>query len=580
MRTGKSYRSCQRRVGAGPESRTGAQRDRSAELHSALPRESRWKPAASRRSNFFVLRRGRVLAALAGLLLLAAPAGQAQFSFSTNAGIITLTQYYGYDSSVTIPDFVNIVGDGAFFYDYSWRLTNVTIPNSVTTIGDDAFNYCWSLTSVTIPNSVTTIGDGAFSECFRLTSVTIPNSVINIGDYAFDSCSNLTSVTIPNSVTSIADLTFAYCTSLTNLTIPNSVTSIGGWAFEGCTSLTNVTIPNSVTNVGDSAFWRCTSLTNVTIPNSVTSIGNAAFLGCSSLRSVTIPNSVTSIGDSAFGGCSSLRRVTIPNSVTNIGGGAFGGCSSLTNIAVDVANPAYASLGGVLFNNALSTLIVYPGGLAGNYVIPNSVTNFGDEAFYGCSGLTNVTIPDSVTNVGDGAFYGCSGLTNVTIPNSVTSIGGWAFAACSSLRSVTIPNSVTNIGDYAYEGCSSLVSVYFQGNAPSADCNVFYYDPVTVYYLPGTTGWGTTFACVPTAPWTLPYPLVLNSASGFGVQSHGFGFTISWATNLSVVVEAATNLANPVWTPLATNPLVNGTNCFSDPYWTNYPGRFYRIVSQ
>ena len=382
MRTGKSYRSCQRRVGAGQESRTGAQRVRSAELHSALPRESRWKPAASRRSNFFVLRRGRVLAALAGLLLLAAPAGQAQFSFSTNAGIITLTQYYGYDSSVTIPDFVNIVGDRAFYF--SWSLTNVTIPNSVTTIGDDAFALCLSLTNVTIPNSVTTIGDGAFMNCYRLTSVTIPDSV-----------------------TSIGYLTFAYCTSLTNVTIPDSVTSIGGWAFIQCYGLTSVTIPNSVTNVGEYAFGGCNSLTNVTIPNSVTSIGDDAFLFC-----------------------------------------------------------------------------------------------------------------------------------------------------------------------------SNLVSVYFQGNAPSADCNVFSYDPVTVYYLPGTTGWGTTFACVPTAPWTLSYPLVLNSASGFGVQSNGFGFTISWATNLSVVVEAATDLANPVWTPLATNPLVNGTNYFSDPNWTNYPGRFYRIVSR
>jgi hypothetical protein len=555
MRTGKSFRGCQRWVGAGRESRTGAQRDRSAELHSALPRESRWKPAASRRSNFFVLRRCRVLTALAGLLLLAAPAGQAQFNYSTNAGIITLTQYTGTASSVTIPDFVNIVGNGAF-------------------------HYSWNLTNVTIPNSVTTIGDGAFSSCFSLTSVTIPDSVINIGDYAFDSCSNLTNVTIPDSVTSIGYLTFAYCTSLTNVTIPDSVTSIGGWDFEGCTSLTNVTIPNTVTTVGEYAFEGCTSLTNVTIPNTVTTVGDGAFADCFSLTSVNIGDSVTSIGDYAFFGCSSLTSVNIGDSVTSIGDYAFRGCSSLTNIAVDAANPAYASLGGVLFNNALSTLIEYPLGLAGNYVIPNGVTTIGYEAFMNCSKLTSVAFGDSVTSIGEGAFYGCSGLTNLTIPNSVTTIGYAAFDSCSKMTSVAIGDSVTNVGDYAYKGCSNLVSVYFQGNAPSADCNVFSYDTVTVYYLPGTTGWGTTFACVPTAPWTLPYPLVLNSASGFGVQSNGFGFTISWATNRSVVVEAATNLANPVWTPLATNPLVNGTNYFSDPNWTNYPRRFYRIVSQ
>ena len=230
--------------------------------------------------------------------------------------------------------------------------------------------------------------------------------------------------------------------------------------------------------------------------------------------------------DAAFDSCSSLTSVAIGDSVTSIGDYAFAACSSLTNIAVDAANASYASLGGVLFNNAMSTLIEFPVGLAGNYVIPNSVTTIGDVAFMNCYKLTSVTLGDSVTNIGGNAFYYCSNLTNVTIGDSVA-----------------------NIGDGAFEYCYGLTSVYFQGNAPTAHCNVFYFDPVTVYYLPGTTGWGTTFACVPTAPWTLPYPLVLNSASGFGVQSNGFGFTISWATNLSVVVEAATHLANPVWTP-------------------------------
>ena len=101
----------------------------------------------------------------------------------------------------------------------------------------------------------------------------------------------------------------------------------------------------------------------------------------------------------------------------------------------------------------------------------------------------------------------------------------------------------------------------------------------TVYYLPGTSGWSSTFAGHRTALWTLPYPQVLNNAPGFGVQNNQFGFTISWATNLSIIVQAATNLANPVWTPMATNPLVNGTNFFSDPNWSNYPGHFYRISS-
>jgi hypothetical protein len=279
-----------------------------------------------------------------------------------------------------------------------------------------------------------------------------------------------------------------------------------------------------------------------TIPNSVTSIGVGAFLYCSSLTSVTIPNSVTSIGVLAFGNCTSLTSVTIPDSVTSIGDSAFDG-SGLTNVTIG-----------------------------------NSVTSIGDEAFINCTSLTSVIVPNSVTNIGYDAFENCTSLSSVTIPGSVTSIGAFAFSYCTSLTSVTIPNSVTNIGSYAFQACG-LTSVYFTGNAPlpTNDSTVFYYDFATVYYLPGTTGWGAVFDYLPTALWFLPNPQILNNGPGFGVQSGGFGFTISWATNVSVVVEAATNLANPVWIPVSTNTLTGGTNYFSDPQWTNYPGRFYRI---
>ena len=154
---------------------------------------------------------------------------------------------------------------------------------AVTSIGDDAFDYCTSLTSITIPNSVTSIGQFAFSGCKSLTSITIPNSVTTIGNYAFSSCSSLTSITIPNSVTTIGEGAFSSCSSLTSITIPNSVTSIGNNAFSSCSSLTSITIPNSVTSIGYGAFYNCDSLTSITIPNSVTSIGWYAFNGCTSL---------------------------------------------------------------------------------------------------------------------------------------------------------------------------------------------------------------------------------------------------------------------------------------------------------
>ena len=183
------------------------------------------------------------------------------------------------------------------------------IPNSVTTIGEDAFYGCDNLISVTIPDGVTTIADSAFFACESLTSVTIGNGVTSIGDYAFRDCESLTSVTIPDSVTSISHSAFSWCDSLTSITIPDSVTTIDGYAFSNCESLTSVTIPDSVTSIGDWAFIDCSGLTSVTVGNGVTTIGVCVFSGCSSLTSVTIGNGVTSIGASAFAYCDGLRDV-------------------------------------------------------------------------------------------------------------------------------------------------------------------------------------------------------------------------------------------------------------------------------
>ena len=247
-------------------------------------------------------------------------------------------------------------------------LTSITIPDSVTTIGDFTFYGCQSLTSITIPDSVTTIGGGTFYECSSLTSITIPDSVTTIGDDTFYECSSLTSITIPDSVTSIGYRAFSGCSSLTSITIPAKVENIGGASFGYCSSLKSIeideknknylsengiifskekkviiaypagkteksyNIPNTVTSIGDGAFSGCASLTSVTIPDSVTSISDGAFSGCSSLTSITIPDSVPSIGDRAFSGCTSLTSITIPKNVSSIGNYAFENCDSLANV--------------------------------------------------------------------------------------------------------------------------------------------------------------------------------------------------------------------------------------------------------
>ncbi len=449
-------------------------------------------------------------------------------------------------TSVTIPNSVTSIRDKAF---YGCRgLTSVTIGSSVTSIGEDAFMFCSGLTKaefasieslcnisfgnsdanplyyakhlyingqevtdLVIPNSVTSIGDRAFSGCNGLTSITIPNSVTSIGSSAFYNCSGLTSVTIPNSVTSIGSSAFYGCSGLTSVTIPNSVTSIGISAFSGCSGLTSVTIPNSVTSIGDRAFSGCNGLTSITIPNSVTSIGNTAFLGtawydnqpnglvyagkvaygykgtmptgtnislkegtlgigggafesCTALTSVTIPESVTSIGIGAFYGCTGLTSVTIPNSVTSIGIGAFDYTAWYDNQPNGLV---YAGKVAYKYKGTMPT--------GTNISLEEGTLGIAGYAFSYCSGLTSVTIPNSVTSIGERAFRECSGLTSVTIGNSVTSIGSYAFYGCNGLTSVTIPNSVTRIGNNAFSHCSSLSKIYcYAENVPSTESELIF----------------------------------------------------------------------------------------------------------
>ena len=351
-------------------------------------------------------------------------------------------------------------------------LTDYSIRRGSKSICDQAFLWqCSSLQSVTIPDSVTSIGDRAFSWCTSLQSVTIPDSVTSIDESAFSWCTSLQSVIIPDSVTSIGDRAFWGCTSLQSVIIPDSVTSIGNKAFSDCKSLQSVTIPDSVTSISDSAFSGCSSLQSVTIPDSVTSIGRRAFSKCSSLQSVTIPDSVTSIGAGAFSGCSSLHSFTIPDSVTSINGNPFFSCPArIINYSkhfVIVENNLYTS--------DKRKLISYLS-KENHFIIPDSVTSIGAMAFFACSSLQSVAIPGSVTSIGTGAFTWCSSLQSVTIPGSVTSIGNVAFWGCSSLQSVTIPDSVTSIGNEAFSHCSSLQSVIIPdsvtsiGNKAFSDC--------------------------------------------------------------------------------------------------------------
>ena len=350
--------------------------------------------------------------------------------------------YYNYlDKSAKT---VAVTYKGSYYDSYSDEYTgSVTIPSSVTYSGT---TY-----------SVTEIGYGAFSGCSGLTSITIPNSVTSIGNDAFYGTGWYNNQ--PNGILYLDNCCLGYKgdNPTGSLSLKEGTRLIGAYAFENCTGLTSITIPNSVTTIGAYAFEYCSGLTSITISNSVTEIGEYAFYNCTDLTEVTIPNSVTTIGNSAFYDCTGLISVTIPNSVTSIGDGAFWECSGLTSIVVEEGSPKYDSRDNcnAIVETSTNTLILG----CKNSTIPNSVTSIGYYAFSGCTGLKSVAIGNSVTSISDYAFYKCSGLTSITIPNSVTTIGAYAFEDCSGLTSITISNSVTEIGEYAFYDCTGLTEV-------------------------------------------------------------------------------------------------------------------------
>ena len=418
--------------------------------------------------------------------------GDDETSLSSNP-LYSAHNLYLNDELVTdlvIPDGVKRIRKYAFYNCSS--LKSVTIPGTVTSIGEDAFSGS-GLTSVTISEGVTSIGDWAFRNCSSLTSVTIPSTVTNIWNNPFGGCTslpvydnlryadsylvetvdkNISSVSIKNGTRFIGAGAFYDCEKLASISIPNSVFSIGYSAFQNCFSLTSVNIPNSVTRIGSSAFEGCIGLTSVDIPNSVTSIGVWTFKRCSALTSVNIPNSVTDIGEGAFDGCSSLTTISFGTGIKNVDTGAFGRCDKLQK--VNISNLAtwcnidfgyqyrqYDRTSPIASSNPLyyAHNLYLNDELVTDLVIPDGVKRIRKYAFYNCSSLKSVTIPGTVTSIGEDAFENCTGLTSVTIGNGVTSIGDYAFRNCTGLMSVIIPNSVEGVSDFSFYGCSNLTNV-------------------------------------------------------------------------------------------------------------------------
>ena len=354
----------------------------------------------------------------------------------------------------------------------------ITIPNSVTSIGNSAFSGCTGLTSIAIPDSVTSIGQKAFYGCKNLTSITIPNSVTSIGESAFyrtqwysnqadgvvyagnvvycykGTMPSNTSIVVKEGTTGIADKAFCDETNLVSIIIPNSVTHIGNYAFRGCIALTNIIIPYNVAKIGSYAFSGCTQLTSVVWnAKSCNYKGIFPFYDArAQVTSFTFGDSVQTIPEYLCYEMKKIASITIPENVTYINVGAFNGCAGVDSIiwnAKQCGSAPFSSFADSIKSFTFGDKVVdIPASLCKgmtkltDITIPMSVTSIGGYAFKNCTGLTSITIPDNVLSIGTSAFDGCAGLTNITMGNSVTSIGSSAFSGCTGLTSITIPNTL------------------------------------------------------------------------------------------------------------------------------------------
>ena len=484
-------------------------------------------------------------------------------------GVTSIGEYAFYNcsslTSISIPNSITYIGNKAFYYtpwlnnqpdgcvyagsclyEYKGTMpenTHIDIKEGTTQICDEAFEGCTSLTSITIPNSIISIGKNAFNECNSLNEIRF-----NIDDLEKYINSGINKLCFQKFYSGYKIVRKLYKNDIeqTNLIIPNTVTTIPEYTFYGCTSLTSITIPNSVTSIGNAAFCHCEYLSSISISNNITSISDSAFYCCLSLASVSIPNNVTSIGNKTFSYCSSLTSITIPTTINSISYNAFYGCDSFDSIKItttsiedycnsNINESLYNSINENFYNTTISRqtrhLIINNEEIT-DLIIPETIDTIKAYAFYKFVNLKSITTHNNIKSIKNDAFEYCNSsipinittpsiedycnsdinkilyyygdltlqprhliinneeITDLIIPETINTIKEYAFYNFTNIKSLTIPYSMRQIKENAFNKCLSLSNI--QWNAKK--CNDFSSESNAPFYLDyNTTSQITSF---------------------------------------------------------------------------------------
>ena len=402
---------------------------------------------------------------------------------------------------ITIPDTVTKIGNAVFYSCKNLRTVNIS--GNVTEIGSSVFRECLALQEIVIPDSVTSIGTNAFYGCVNLSKVTLSKNLKSLGYHAFYDCNALTAVEIPKSLeraettmegsggvfvnctslksvsfesgrTKIPRYLFAYCRGLEEIVIPDTVQTIESSAFRGCVNLTKIDLQDGLTQIGNSVFLDCSALKDVVIPESCTTIGNSAFENCINLASAVLPSKLDRISEGLFRN-SGVNKIDLPDTVSVIEVNAFRECAALTEIKM----PANLQ---IIENYAFQGCTALAA-----VTFPENLQSIGRNAFSNCNALTAVTIPDSVRSLGDYLFAECELLRDVTLGTGITIIPSYAFNLCPSLTKIVIPYYVTTVKANAFTNCTSLTEVTIPRAVTTIAANAFsYFDRLTIYGVSGT----------------------------------------------------------------------------------------------